>query len=139
MTFEETHIAFNSTNYIILQNDIFPIDVILKIGITNEINQDTLIREWAFITAWNPLPEILSLEQNIRRNNTLQAELISLGYVCHLGKGVSSDGQWQEESFFIENIDKLTALTISNKYGQLAFVHGVLNKEAELVYSTSPK
>jgi hypothetical protein len=139
MTFEENHLAFITTNYIILQNDIFHIDVILKIGIINEINQDILIKEWAFITAWNPLPEILTLEENLERNNALLTELISLGYVCHLGKGVSSDGKWQEESFFIENIDKHTALTISNKYGQLAFVHGVLNKEAELVYSTSSK
>jgi hypothetical protein len=136
MTSEELDLAFKSTNYIILKNNIFPNDIILKIGIINEIFQDDLIREWAFITAWNPLPEILSFEENVERNNVLKEELLSLGYVCHLGKGVSSDGQWQEESFFIENIDKLVALAISNKYGQLAFVHGVSNKEAELVYST---
>lgn len=139
MTPEETDLAFKSTNYIILKNEVFPKDIILNIGIINENNQVSTIKEWAFITAWNPLPEILSLEENLERNNALLTELTSFGYVCHLGKGVSSDGQWQEESFFIENIDKLTALTISNKYGQLAFVHGVLNKEAELVYSTSSK
>ena len=139
MTPTEIDLAFKSTNYIILKNDIFSNDVTLKIGIVNEINHVASIREWAFITAWNPLPKILPFEENVERNIALHFELVSLGYVCHLGKGVSSDGKWQEESFFIENIDKLTALTISNKYGQLAFVHGVLNKEAELVYSTSSK
>jgi hypothetical protein len=132
----EIDLAFRSTSYIILKNDIFPNDIILKIGIINEISPDESIKEWAFITAWNPLPEVLSLEENVLRNNSLLTELTSLGYISHKGKGVSSDGQWQEESFFIENIDKLFALAISNKYGQLAFVHGVLNKEAELVYST---
>ena len=136
MTPEELDLAFKSTNYIILKNDFFPNDITLNIDIINKISPDESIKEWAFITAWNPLPEVLSLEENIVRNNLLKAELVSLGYVCHLGKGVSSDGQWHEESFFIENIDKLAALAISNKYGQLAFVHGVLNKEAELVYST---
>ena len=135
MTLEEIDLAFKSTNYIILKNDVFPKDIILNIGIIYELSQVSTIKEWAFITAWNPLPEILSFEENVERNNLLREELLSLGYVCHLGKGVSSDGQWQEESFFIENIDKDSALKISNKYGQLAFVHGVLNKEAELVYS----
>ena len=136
MTTEELDLAFKSTNYIILKNNIFPNDIILKIGIINEISPDELFKEWAFITAWNPLPEILSFEENVERNNALLTELTLLGYISHKGKGVSSDGQWQEESFFIENIDKLAALAISNKYGQLAFVHGGLNTEAELVYST---
>jgi hypothetical protein len=136
MTQVEIDLAFRATNYIILKNKVFSKDLILNIGIVNEISEVVTLKEWAFITAWNPLPEILSFEENVERNNILKEELLSLGYVCHLGKGVSSDGQWQEESFFIENIDKLAALAISNKYGQLAFVHGVLNKEAELVYST---
>jgi hypothetical protein len=136
MTPEEIDLAFKSTNYIILKNDIFPEDIILNIGIINEINQVSTIKEWAFITAWNPLPEVLSLEENVLRNNSLLTELTSLGYRIHNGKGVSSDGQWQEESFFIENIDKKTAFKIAKKYGQLAFVYGALNKNALLVYST---
>jgi len=136
MTPEEIDIAFKSTNFIILKNEVFPKDVILNIGIINKSNSLLSIKEWAFITAWNPLPEILTIEENLERNNALLTELTAMGYVCHLGKGVSSDGQWQEESFFIENIDKISALAISKKYGQLAFVHGGLNTEAELVYST---
>lgn len=135
MTPEEIDLAFKSTNYIILKNEVFPKDIILNIGIINEINQVSTIKEWAFITAWNPLPDVLPLEENVLRNNSLLAELALLGYISHKAKGVSSDGQWEEESFFIENIDKETALKMSRKYGQLAFVYGVLNKEAELVYS----
>jgi hypothetical protein len=135
MTPEEIDLAFKSTDYIILKNEKFSNDVVLKIGIINEINSDESIKEWAFITAWNPLPEILSLEENLERNNALLTELTSLGYGCHVGKGVSSDGKWEEESFFIENIDRDTGISISNKYGQLAFVYGCLNKETELIYS----
>ena len=93
MTTEEIDLAFKSTNYIILKNDIFPEDIILNIGIINENNQVSTIKEWAFITAWNPLPEILTIEENLERNNALLTELTAMGYVCHLGKGVSSDGQ----------------------------------------------
>jgi hypothetical protein len=132
----EIDLAFRSTSYIIQKNDIIPNDIILKIGNINEISPDELIKEWAFITAWNPLPEILTMEENSERNNALLTELTAMGYVCHLGKGVSSDEQWQEESFFIENIDKETAFKIAKKYGQLAFIYGGLNTEAELVYST---
>ena len=135
MTPEETDLAFKSTNYIILKNEVFPKDIILNIGIINENNQVSTIKEWAFITAWNPLPEILSLEENLERNNALLTELTAMSYVCHLGKGVSSDGQWQEESFFIENIDIETAFKIAKKYGQLAFIYGCLNKEIELIYT----
>ncbi len=137
MTNSELDFAFKSTDYIVLKNEIIPSDVILKIGIVNDINGITKISEWVFITAWNPLPEILSDAENIKRNNELFNELLSLGYVCHLGKGVSSDGKWQEDSFFIENINRNTALSLANKYGQLAFVYGTLNTAAELVYSST--
>ena len=66
MTNSELDLAFKSTDYIVLKNEIIPSDVILKIGIVNDINGITTIGEWAFITAWNPLPEILSDSENIK-------------------------------------------------------------------------
>ena len=59
MTPEEIDLAFKSTNYIIQKNEKFHRDIILEIGVINDLNQADSIREWAFITAWNPLPDIL--------------------------------------------------------------------------------
>ena len=134
MTPEEIHKAFMSTNFIIQKNDVFPDDIILKIGNVHELN--TNIKSWAFITAWNPLPVILTYEENVAKNNSLLSDLTNDGYICHLGKGVSADGKWEEESFFIENINKATALEFAVKYGQMAFVYGESNKEAELMYTS---
>ena len=135
MTQEEIHDAFMSTNFIILKNEVFPVDLIIKIGGLNHLNP--VIKTWAFITAWNPLPTILTYEENVERNNNLLLELNNEGYISHLGKGVSADGQWEEESLFIENINKATALDFAIKYGQMAFVYGELNQVAELIYTST--
>jgi hypothetical protein len=135
MTPEEIHEAFMSTNFIIQKNDVFPEDIILKIGGIHNFNSN--IKTWAFITAWNPLPTILTYEENVERNNSLLLELNNDGYICHLGKGVSADGKWEEESFFIENINKQNALEFSIKYSQMAFVYGELNQAAELIYTNN--
>lgn len=132
MTPEEIHLTFLSTNFIIQKNDVFPVDIILKIGSFHHLNLN--IKTWAFITAWNPLPTILTYEENVVRNNNLLSDINNDGYVCHLGKGVSADGKWEEESFFIENINKANTLELAVKYGQMAFVYGELNHEAELIY-----
>ena len=133
MTPEEIHEAFMSTNFIILKNDIFIDNITLKIGEIHIL--PTNIRSWAYITAWNPLPTILNYEENVSRNNNLLYDLTNGGYTCHLGKGVSADGEWEEESFFIESINKATALEFAIKYGQMAFVYGIINQEAELIYT----
>jgi hypothetical protein len=132
MTLEETHETFMSTNFIIVKNDIFIDSVILKIGEIHILPAN--IRSWAYITAWNPLPTILTFEENVSRNNNLLNDLTNRGYKFHLGKGVSADGEWEEESFFIENINKATALELAIKYGQMAFVYGIINQKAELIY-----
>lgn len=119
MTPEEIHEAFISTNFIILKNDIFPVDIILKIGSFYHLNPN--ITNWAFMTAWNPLPTILTYEENVVRNNNLLSDINNKGFIYHLGKGISADGKWEEESFFIENISKATSLEISIKYCQMAF------------------
>ena len=132
MTPDEIHEAFISTNFIILKNDVFPVDIILKIGSFHHLNPN--IKTWAFITAWNLLPTILTYEENVVRNNNLLSDINNEGYICHLGKGVSADGKWDEESFFIENISKATSLEFAIKYGQIAFVYGELNQVIKLIY-----
>lgn len=136
MNKQELEAAFLNTNYTVLKNDTFKEEIVLKIGEKIDLSSalPSLI-EWAFITAWNPLPEILSNEQNKQRNTAFITELNKNGFVSHLGLGISEDGKWFEESFFIENISKEKAMFYANKFGQLAFLHGINNQKAELIFT----
>jgi hypothetical protein len=133
MKTNEIEQAFLETNYIVhLQSDI-----VLKIG---EMPADLmkhlrLLKNWAFITAWNPLPDILSKAENEQRNEDLQQYLLDRGYSIHKGIGISKDQSWSEESFFIENIELEDARTASAQFGQLAFVYGERESGNQLVFT----
>ena len=128
--------AFLKTNYTILCDDVFKEKVILKIGEIVDFNSTIPdLKKWTFITAWNPLPEILSNELNRKRNADLMNELKENGFKLHLGIGTSEDGKWSEESFFIENISKEKSHYYAKKYGQIAFVHGKKKHKSELVFT----
>lgn len=129
MTPQETHNAFVNTTFKVLLNPNF------DIYIDKIVPEVQNLESWAFLSAWNPLPVVLSLEENKGRNQNLEMEIISSGYkYCH-GIGISADKKWSEESFFIENIslDKTNEWAV--KYGQLAFVYGEKSEKAQLVYT----
>ena len=133
MKTNEIEQAFLETNYIIhLQGEI-----VLRIG---DIPADLLahiplLETWAFITAWNPLPDILSKSENELRNAALQNHLIDHSYTVHNGIGVSKDQTWSEESFFIENISLKDARQASAKFGQLAIVYGDRETGNRLIFT----
>ncbi len=129
MTKEETHQAFLNTTYKVKGNYNFDIKINSLVENANHLDS------YAFITAWNPLPVILSLEENRKRNQELENELISNGMDYSQGIGISADGNWSEESFFVENISIEKANELAKKYGQLAFVFGYKNNKAALTYT----
>jgi hypothetical protein len=125
----ELHHAFLNTTYRVLQSPFIDIKI-------NQANAEfDKLENWAFITAWNPSPDILSLEENQNRNKQLEQDIKQLGLKYSLGRGLSEDGNWSEESFFIENIDFEKTNELSAKYGQLAFVHGTRGENATLYYT----
>ena len=93
------------------------------------------IESWAFITAWNPLPAILSIDQNNNRNSELLAQLKAANYETYSGIGVSKDEKWSEASFFIVNIDLAAAHSISSQFGQLAFLYGDRESGNQLMFT----
>jgi hypothetical protein len=130
---KEIEQAFLETNYIIK----FESNIILKIGElpTQLIHNFPEIKTWAFITAWNPLPDILTKAQNDIRNLALKKQMIEDRYVLHTGIGISKNEDWLEESFFIENITLNKANAVSAKYGQLAFLYGDQTKGNQLIFT----
>ena len=129
MSKEETQQAFLNTTYKVKGNYNFDIKINSLVENANHLDS------YAFITAWNPLPVILSLEENRKRNQELENELISNGMDYSQGIGISADGNWSEESFFVENISIEKANELAKKYGQLAFVFGYKNNKAALTYT----
>lgn len=129
MTPEQTHQAFLNTSFKVLKKPEFIIKVDTLVSEVQQLNS------WAFITAWNPLPEILSLEENKNRNQNLEEDIISFGLKYCQGIGISEDEEWFEESFFIENISLEKANEWALKQGQLAFVYGKKSGKAQLVYT----
>ena len=129
MTKEETHQAFLNTTFKVKGNYNFDIKIDCVIEKANHLDS------FAFITAWNPLPEILSLESNQYRNIELKKDIEQLAFIYVDGLGISDDGNWSEESFFVENISIEKANELAKKYGQLAFVFGYKNNKAALTYT----
>lgn len=126
---KEHHQAFLNTTYRVLQSPSIDIKI-------NELHPAlNHLVNWAFITAWNPLPDILSLRENKDRNKDLEEDINMLSLKYRIAVGISEDENWSEESLFIENIDLVTANGLARKYGQLAFVHGVTANKAILSYT----
>ena len=125
--------AFLETSYIIQTEN----PIVLRIGeIPKQLVQNfPQIETWAFITAWNPLPDILTRTENDIRNNQLQVQLKEEGFVFYSGVGVSKNEDWSEDSFFIENIDMEKANAISAKYGQLTFLYGDQENGNQLIFT----
>ena len=74
MTKQELHQAFLNTFFKVFGKTDFTIKIDAIISEAQQFNT------WAFITAWNPLPVILSLEENRNRKQNLVEELISFGF-----------------------------------------------------------
>jgi len=77
----------------------------------------------AFITAFNPLGEALSDEQNERLHESLCTSVRESDYQFKEGEGGDPTGEWaSEKSLYIEGIGLSAAIQIGNQYRQNAIV-----------------
>ena len=129
MTQQELHQAFLNTSFQVLTNPHCTIKINALVPELSALNS------WAFLTAWNPSPEVLSLEENRKRNQNLEEDLKELGLTHIQGLGISADEQWSEESFLIENCSLEKANELAVKFKQLAFVTGKKDEVAKLIYT----
>jgi len=82
-------------------------------------------KRFAIITAFNPMNQTVSNEENREQNERLEADLSANGYVFYTTVG-ELDGH-AEKSFTIENISQTQAVEIGVKYRQ----HSILYNDAE--------
>jgi hypothetical protein len=137
MSKTDLHQAFWETRYVVKTGGPISEAIVLRIGQNAKTLEDALphANNWAFITAANPLPEILTPDENQNRQDKLRKLLKEMGYIFYEGVGVSADAHWQEDSMLIVNITRKDANTIAHHFGQMAFVYGTLRKVTELVYT----
>ncbi|MBK7360517.1 MAG: DUF3293 domain-containing protein [Saprospiraceae bacterium] len=77
MNMNELKQAYLNTNYTIYKNLIFKEELILNIHIeANFKNTLPELKEWAFITAWNPNSIELTPKENKQRNACLLYDII---------------------------------------------------------------
>ena len=89
---------------------------------------------WAFITAWNPGSRTLSKPENARRHAELRAAVTEAGLEALDGEGVGEDPSWlPEESLLILDISRGKAISLGQRFGQLAIVVGRRGQASALV------
>ena len=78
----------------------------------------------AYVTAWNPLGEELSLEENERLQEALVEELRMTGLRWLTGAGTDPSGAWphEEASLLILGIDRRAACELGRRHGQNAIL-----------------
>ena len=102
-----------------------------------EIINQTKEKSAAILTAWNPKSQLMSLQQNKKRNIELKETLQKNNYSFLNALGQGDDMFWPaEESFFIAGLTKQEAEKLAVDYGQNAYVWLESEKPASLVFST---
>jgi hypothetical protein len=125
--------AYHNTDYCFTSNDQ---EYIIRLNDENiaitsflEANQ---IKEWAFITAWNPYSVFMPEAYNQEQQQALLEKLKD--YKTWKGEGRGRDGCWTpEESYFIADITKDKAIALGQEFGQNALLVGNSDGRVNLV------
>ena len=110
----------------------------IKIGVFNPV-LNAFLREndattWAFITAWNPKSQLLSIQANNQRQKELTQKVKKAGFTYFIGEGIGKDLNWTpEQSLFILNISKAKAVEFVRYFDQNTIVFGVQNEPPQLI------
>lgn len=99
----------------------------LKVSQSNsqliELHQQHQAPSSAFITAWNPYSELMSDEENTKRQDKLIASIKERGFAYYLGEGKDPSGEWPgEASILILGISLDEAKELGNEWGQNAII-----------------
>ncbi len=97
------------------------------------------IRQFAFVTAWNPGSQLLPTEENEHRNQALEVEICRLTDHILCGFGISDNRQWSPEaSYCALDILPEQAVALGQAFGQNALVFGRKGGVPELWWLPRP-
>jgi hypothetical protein len=127
--------AYRRTSYWV---DIGDGRICLRVGESNpdldKILTEHGVREWAYITAYNPASIQLSRHENEQRQARLIRDVEQMGYQILRGEGIGDADDWPPEpSILILGIAMDEAISIGNAYGQTAIVVGRRGESARLL------
>lgn len=139
---EKLRKSYIETRYSVFTDDVDgkdPVDVYIGKPSPDQLNKllenhnsDTAV----ILTAWNPESELLSLDENSKRNSELKEKLLRLDYIFYPAAGQGLELSWPaEESFFIVNMTQSQAQEIAMEFGQFAYVLIELSKRTELIFT----
>jgi hypothetical protein len=119
----ETVQAYRETEFRVFTENL----LVLKISIKSEdllaLYKDTRSETCAFITACNPIGELLNDEQNSNLQKQLEEEIKFRGLNFIPGEGKHPIGNWPgEPSFLIFDLSLESAKTLGRKFNQNAVV-----------------
>jgi hypothetical protein len=127
--------AYENANYLV-STPVCQID--FKINQVNEalarLITDHGVDGASLITAFNPLGQLVSIDENAKANRLLEDAIVATGLPYFLGHGSEPKGEWKEDSYLVIGISLEEAKEMGNLYQQNAIVW--INKDGlpELVW-----
>lgn len=92
------------------------------------------VRHWTFLTACNPMSQLVDPAQNQERMAELRAALAAEGWIFWPGAGIGDDGAWPAEpSVLILGMAEAAGRAWARRFQQLAIVCGEHGGPARLV------
>lgn len=126
--------AFKETDYIVHHEPPFTMNIGKPCAALKALMGEHNALCAAFITAWNPLSQQLSAQQNEDRQQDLKAELKRRGLKFIDGIGQHPSNNWAgESSVLVLDLDKVAAKSMSDHYEQNALVWTSSDAIPELV------
>ena len=124
--------AYRETEY-----RVFAPPLVLHIGVPCAdlaiLQENAQVTCSAFITACNPLGDVLEEALNIERQEHLARQLAHLGLKALKGEGRHPSGRWAEPSFLILGLERGAAEELGQQFQQNAIVWAGTAATPELI------
>lgn len=131
---EDLRKAFEETHYIVHHRPPFTLRIGQRSPQLDNLLQHAGHECAAYLTAWNPMAEVQSEQENRTRQKALLNELDRRGLQWINGIGQHPDNGWSgEESVLTLVADLDAACCLARQHRQLAFVWCVLGKPCDLI------
>jgi len=115
--------AFEETHYTVHHEHPFTLRIGQPSPELDQVLRTTGHDSAAFVTAWTPMCQLLSVEDNHQRQQALKDELQRRGLAWVPGIGQHPDNGWPgEESVLVLGIAEQAARTLCAGFQQMAFV-----------------